>query len=843
MNSRIIRTWSLCLIMSSLLTTIGSPALAEIEEVIVTAAKREQSLQEVPIAVSVVDGGTIEKSGITDLFDLSLSVPSMKMNQLQQSVQSSVWIRGFTNGSNNPGIEPSVGAFIDGIPRTRSIGILSDLPDVERVEILKGPQSTLFGKNSSVGVVSIVTKKPTDEFEGMIQGTIGNESSKIFRGTISGPISDSISYRVSGSSNRRDGFNTNLATGEDINDRDRWSVRGQLLADISDNLSARLIVDHNEIEEMCCAIGYIVKGQLSQVLDAMAFQNFGLNDSINPQGTVSREMVYNFSPTNELEDNGVSLQLDYDMDFADLTIISGLRNAKMKANLDADLSGGDLINEQRLGYDFDTFSTEIRLQSSGESSFQWTAGIFHSKEEIESDRSLLYGPQTAQFYDTLLALQGTSLQAIATGSVLSQVPGSTQAIGALIPGFMAQGLSFADAQTAATGTFLGANPALLGAIGAFQSSLMCENCGIIDEDFGQESDTLSIFANFEIAMTDQLSASVGLNYTENKKKGFGSALTNDVFANLPIPALSTLQLAPSYTAWPNANESGRRGSDDITHTLKLVYKVSDQSMIYISHATGYKPEFLNANFSKGNVIDAKGESSTSIEVGYKGTFENGFLNIAVYELSVEDFQVNVFEGGGFRVTNAEEQIHRGVEIDSGFALSENLSLGFSAAYTDAEYDEYLEGGCANPLQLALTDQSYAPFFSETACSGVNAAGSFVKDLSGTTPSGVPEIAFNLNLTYGFNLGGSEGFARVEYYFEDEYAITDSVPASVASREADDINASIGLENDGWIVNLWGRNLTDNEYMISAAGAPIAFGSFFGYYGNPRTFGLSITKKL
>ena len=148
-----------------LIIITGSPVLAEIEEVIVTAAKREQSLQDVPIAVSVVDGESIKRSGMIDLFDLSLSVPSMKMNQLQQSVQSSVWIRGFTNGSNNPGIEPSVGAFIDGIPRTRSIGILSDLPDVERVEVLKGPQSTLFGKNSSVGVVSCLlytSRSPRD---------------------------------------------------------------------------------------------------------------------------------------------------------------------------------------------------------------------------------------------------------------------------------------------------------------------------------------------------------------------------------------------------------------------------------------------------------------------------------------------------------------------------------------------------------------------------------------------------------------------------------------------------------------------------------------------------------
>ncbi|MDA9826036.1 TonB-dependent receptor plug domain-containing protein [Porticoccaceae bacterium] len=202
---------------------------AAIEEIVVTANKREQSLQDVPISVSVTSGETIQQSSIVDLIDLQSAVPSLRVNQLQSSAQTNFIIRGYGNGANNPGIEPAVSVYIDGVPRTRSASSLADLPTVERVEVLSGPQSTLFGKNASAGVISVSTMMPEDEFGGMIEATAGNYGSQIVKGTITGPLSDTVSFRLSASDNSADGYATNITTGENVNSRDRSAIRGQLL--------------------------------------------------------------------------------------------------------------------------------------------------------------------------------------------------------------------------------------------------------------------------------------------------------------------------------------------------------------------------------------------------------------------------------------------------------------------------------------------------------------------------------------------------------------------------------------------------------------------------------------
>ena len=185
--------------------TAGS-AQAEIEEITVTANKREQSLQDVPMTVSVTSAETIKQSSIVDLIDLQTAVPSLRVSQLQSSAQTNFTIRGFGNGANNPGIEPAVLVLIDGVPRSRSSSSLADLPNLERVEVLSGPQSTLFGKNASAGVISITTKAPEGEMGGLIETTLGNYGTQIVKGTMTGPISDNVAYRLSASSNESDGY-------------------------------------------------------------------------------------------------------------------------------------------------------------------------------------------------------------------------------------------------------------------------------------------------------------------------------------------------------------------------------------------------------------------------------------------------------------------------------------------------------------------------------------------------------------------------------------------------------------------------------------------------------------
>ena len=182
---------------------IAAPAAdaAEVDEgneIIVTATKREQTLQEIPVAVSVTTAETIERAQIRDLKDLTSLVPSLRVNQQASATNTNFIIRGFGNGANNPGIEPSVGVFVDGVYRSRSAAQIGDLPDIQRVEVLRGPQSTLFGKNASAGVISIVTREPKFKFGGNVEASYGNYNAIVVKGVLTGPLSDTIAASIAG---------------------------------------------------------------------------------------------------------------------------------------------------------------------------------------------------------------------------------------------------------------------------------------------------------------------------------------------------------------------------------------------------------------------------------------------------------------------------------------------------------------------------------------------------------------------------------------------------------------------------------------------------------------------
>src|SRR5690606_8933614 len=199
--------------------------------ILVTATKRETTLQETPVAVSVADAETIERAQIRDLRDLQTVVPSLSVGQRQSVGSTNFFIRGFGNGANNAGIEPSVGVFVDNVYRSRTVSQITDLPDVQRIEVLRGPQSTLFGKNASAGVISITTNEPQFTFGGSAELTYGSFDQMIARGHVTGPLADEAAFSLVAGVNRRDGFFRDLGTGDRSNERDRWFVRGQLLYD------------------------------------------------------------------------------------------------------------------------------------------------------------------------------------------------------------------------------------------------------------------------------------------------------------------------------------------------------------------------------------------------------------------------------------------------------------------------------------------------------------------------------------------------------------------------------------------------------------------------------------
>ena len=315
----------------------ASPILAQdapmvVEEIIVMAQKREQTLQQVPVAVSVVTAETLERSQVMDMKDLQFIVPSLRVTQLQTTGNTNFIIRGFGNGANNAGIEPSVGVFVDGVYRSRSASALSDLPNLERVEVLRGPQSTLFGKNASAGIINIVTSKPDlDNFGGSTSLTVGDYNQVLVKGDITGPLTDSMAFSLSASVNSRDGYYTNLVDGEEYGDRNRWGVRGQLLLVPTDNLEFRFIADYDEMDEVCCGVANLVDGPTGAAIRAIGGQ-FVRNRAF------AYRNYYDFNPENKIENGGLSMQIDYDFASSRLTSITAYRTQSRFENSDVDFT-------------------------------------------------------------------------------------------------------------------------------------------------------------------------------------------------------------------------------------------------------------------------------------------------------------------------------------------------------------------------------------------------------------------------------------------------------------------------------------------------------------------------
>lgn len=388
--------------------------------IIVTASKREQTLQETPIAVSVTSGETIERAQIRDVLDLQSVVPSLRVSQLQTSSATTFIIRGFGNGDNNFGIEPSVGVFIDGVFRSRSAAALSDLNMISRVEVLNGPQSTLFGKNASAGVISIVTKEPQYEFGGQIEAAYGNFNALNVRGEVTGPITDNIAWSLDGTYQRRDGFGriVNLDNA-DINDRNRWSVRGNLLIEPTADIKIRLIADFTDIDESCCQTSNLVVGGITQ----LAIGGVG---GVFPTDFFSFDNFLNAVPFNKNQNYGFSGQVDWNLsDTLTLTSITAYRELTNAFTQDVDFTSADITAETR-DQAVDTFTQEVRLTSDFDGPINFLLGGYYFKENITQDSSLSIGRDFRNFAAiqaapaALLPPNPTAAQRIAVGNAVAE---------------------------------------------------------------------------------------------------------------------------------------------------------------------------------------------------------------------------------------------------------------------------------------------------------------------------------------------------------------------------------------------------------------------------------------
>jgi len=860
------------------------------DAIIVTAIKRETTLQDVPVAVSVTSSETLERAQIRDLIDLQSVVPSLRVNQLQSSANTNFYIRGFGNGANNAGIEPSVGLFIDGVYRSRSASMLADFPDVERIEVLRGPQSTLFGKNASAGVISIITKKPQFTFGGNIEASYGNYNAFVVKGMVTGPITDTIAASIAAGYNKRDGTVRDLASGQRTNDRDRWFARGQLLFDNHDGLQVRLIGDYGKIDENCCAVV-----NLRPALPTLAI--FALGGAVNrPDQAFDNIAYYNFESSNRIKNWGASGQIDYDLGAVKLTSITAYRRTDAVTDQDSDFSSADLLDRNFQDLRIKTFTQELRANFEIGDRVKALVGGYYFNERIGQENQVYWGSDARGYANFLV-------QSLSDGALN---------IGGLDPSDLE--LIFGGLEAAAAG-----DPLLQGKyVGQFYRP----GTGL-DESYRLKNEAYSLFTQVDFEVTDRLTLTGGINYTHDSKRFATATTSNDVFSAIdfddpryapfresllyqgalstqmgqilgldrgateaeiqafaassptnfaifsavnsgslayaaanadnpaanPLNPLRALQYLPPFMNLPNAVEPGRVSDGHFSFTARLAYDVNPSVNVYASFATGYKAASINLsrdsrptpadlvelrarglavpNLTSGSRY-ANPESATAYEAGVKGNWGDVAANLAVFKQTIKGFQSNIFTGSGFFLANAGKQSSFGVEFDGSVKAFDQLTLTLAMTYLDPKYNRFV----------------------------ISAFG----DLSGTKPAGVSPFSMTIGGELVEPVGGDNKLiVRMDYHYEAKFKLVEGLPglivrdalgqvvsvdaalaaASEFRQQINDVNGSVTFAMmNGLEFSVWGRNLLNDRTILQIFDSPAQPGSISGYPNQPRTYGMA-----
>ena len=797
-------------------------------DIIVTATKRPQTLQDVPVSVAVTSAQTIERAQIRDLVDLQSVVPSLKVVQGTSVSETNFFIRGFGNGAGNVGIEGSVGVFIDGVYRSRSGASLNDLPEVERIEVLRGPQSTLFGKNVSVGAINIVTKRPQFKLGSSVEFTAGNYSQIVAKGTVTGPLSKTLAVRLSGTVNERNGTLRNLATGNELNDRNRFSVRGDLLWTPTEQLSVRLIADYNKIKEVCCGTVQLLNGPATQFIAAPP--PFGLGAQVgDPNRKFNRETALNVDPTNRIVGQGVSGQIDYDLDFAKLTSITAYRKQSSRQYQDVDFTGADLSSRR----DFTqtkTFTQELRLASNGKGRFNWLVGGFYDHENLNTSSTVSFGSQIRAYAD---ALSG-QVPAALLGALPAPLAGAIRGRSNIFAVEFLQSL---------------VNPTVTPGRTYFQQG------PAITAPFTLKQDSFSLFGQADYKVTDALTLTGGLAYLSDRKKSTSNIVLFDRFSQLNfqnIPefnaigfpqvygGLGALQFfygnAPTHgpVNYPNANESGVLKGHKLTYLARAQYKFGRVNA-YVNYSTGWKAGAFNLSTdarapTNGVGRTADPENVTLYEAGLKTNFRGGFVNLAVFKQSIKGFQSNAYTGTGYSLVNAGKESVKGFEVDAAVQPLLWLALTGGLTYLDAKYNSFTRAPCVT--------------FDTVQCPQNPATGGFpaFRDLSGKRPAGIPKWNASTSATISHDFGnGLSAFVRGEYDYSSKTLLTETTPAAVGTYGLHNVNASLGLASKplGASVLFWARNLTNTKTVVFSFPTVAQTGSYTGFLGDPRTYGVTL----
>lgn len=761
---------------------------ATLEEIVVTAQQRAESLQDVPVSVAAVTAKKISDSGIVDLQGLSELVPNFSINET--GISTTVTIRGISSGINS-GFEQSVGMYNDGIFYGRDQLARVPMIDMERVEVLRGPQGILFGKNSIAGAVSQISAKPTDEFEGSVTALYEPDHGETdLRMVLSGPLTDNLSGRLAVMTRELDGYVKNTELGVDEQNEDEQVVRATLRWDVNDSVTATLKSSQSTFD---------VLGRNMEV-----YQSFGHLEALNsvynsPTAPWSVDTELNYIADNNghfsnNEVNNSTFTVDWDLEGLTLTSVTGYVDYEFTESCDCDFTGAPVFDAGRQE-EYQQLSQEFRLTSDLGSNFDYIAGLFFQ------DTDLTYADQI-QLPDPTVV--NTALGLLGAGALQPFAPGSST-----------------DRTFNQEGEVI---------------ALFAQGTWSVSEAL-----RLTVGGRYTEEKKDA-------NRQQRHKANatFGGQYMPAVTADPVSGAYNVLYGIFAIEAYDQIN--GKLDDSSFSPVVTMEWDANPDTMVYATWTKGYKsggfdarsnghPDAsVNNGLKSGAAITGSwefaNEEATSVELGSKMSLADGAaeLSVAWYMTDYTDLQVSQFDGTlGFNVTNAGEAKVKGIEADGRWALTDNITLTGSVAYLDFNYEKFPNSQCY--FQQEDTD------------------GDKLCDAGGKRKEFTPELQANLGAAWASEMSnGLELNASLDVSFMDEYLYAANLDPRSKQDAYSMVNARIALAGSegAWELALLGRNLTDETVINFGGNTPLggtltggAGNSYYAFVNRPRNIALQV----
>ncbi|MES2494116.1 MAG: TonB-dependent receptor [Pseudomonadota bacterium] len=770
-------------------TSVGTGA-NDSSEILVTARRRVETAQQVPLAIAVIGGEHIDSTGSFNVGRLQQLTPALQFYSSNPR-NTSLSIRGIgvPFGLTNDGFEQGVGIYIDDVYNSRVASATLDFLDVAQVEVLRGPQGTLYGKNTTAGAINISTRQPTFEFEGRAEVSVGNFGYKQAKVAISGPLSETVAARLALSSTSRRGTIYSTVFDRDVNAQDNLGLRGQILFQPNSDLDITLSGDFSRQNPSCCATVYVREAptqrplyrQYAALSEALGYEVA----SRNPFDRITDNDAA-LSAGNEL--GGAALRIKWDLGEGTLTAVSAWRYWDWKPANDRDYTGLAITTLSQNPSQQNQYTQELRYNYSAPR-FDLVVGVFGFHQTVRTQGTEQLGPDASRW-------------------------------------LLDPGVDNIDCLT---------NPAALACVPATLNGLTALN------DIRLDNTSAALFGQLSWKVTDALTIQPGVRLNYDKKKGlyerrvyteFGNGsevtfVTPGAVATQQRAQLTPQRFEPRFSAW------------NFSYDLNISYKVLPDVLVYGTYAKSFKSGGINLNGVPNNadgtpredVGTIKPESVNHYEVGIKSQFfdRRATLNIAAFRTDIRDFQALVNSGAvtttrGY-LANAEKVRTQGVEADFSLRPSERFNAYFNGAYTDAKYVRFAGAPCPPETSGGST--------SPVSC-----------DISGTVLPGVSKWSLSYGAEYNVpaNLLGQEGQAYVGFdgNYRSRFSSNPS-PSEYTWVEGYALsNFRLGFRTDrGLDIYGWVRNAFDVKYFELLGVAGGSTGLIYGQPADPRTWGATI----